>query len=57
MDRMFTDTGFEVTEIIKKGRTIFVLTREEAIKLTEKAGYYYTMLNYEKSVIGFGIPK
>ena len=57
MDRMFTDTGFEVTQLVKDEKTKFVETREEAIKLTERVGYFYTVLDDKKNIIGFGIPK
>ena len=57
MERMFTDTGFEVTILVGNKRTIFVETIQEARKLTEKAGYFYTVLDVKKNVIGFGIPK
>ena len=57
MERMFTDTGFEVTQLVKEEKTRFVETREEAIKLTQRAGYFYTVLDVKKSIIGFGIPK
>jgi hypothetical protein len=57
MERMFTDTGFEVTQLVKDEKTRFVETREEAIKLTQRAGYFYTVLDVKKSIIGFGIPK
>ena len=52
MDKMFTDTGFEVTKLVDNG-----LTRAEAIKLTEKFGYFYTVLDSKKGIIGYGIPK
>ena len=57
MERMFTDTGFEVTQLVKDEKTGFVETREEAKKLTERAGYFYTVLDSMKNIIGFGIPK
>ena len=57
MYRQFTDTGIEVTERIKNGKTIFTDSREEAKKLTEKAGYYYDVYDHKKNFIGFGIPK
>jgi len=57
MDKMFTDTGFEVTQLVKDEKTKFVETREEAIKLTERVGYFYTVLDDKKNIIGFGIPK
>jgi hypothetical protein len=57
MERMFTDTGFEVTILVGNKRTIFVETIQEARKLTQKAGYFYTVLDVKKNVIGFGIPK
>ena len=57
MERMFTDTGFEVTKLVANKKTIFVETRAEAIKLTERAGYFYTVLDVKKAVIGYGIPK
>ncbi len=53
---MFTDTGFEVTKLVANKRTIFVETREEAKKITEKAGYFYTVIDVNKNIIGFGIP-
>jgi hypothetical protein len=57
MERMFTDTGFEVTKLVGNGQTKFVETRAEAIKLTERAGYFYTVLDVKKEIIGYGIPK
>jgi hypothetical protein len=57
MEKMFTDTGFEVTELVATKKTIFVETREEARKLTERVGYFYTILDSNKNPIGFGIPK
>ena len=57
MDRMFTDTGFEVTQLVKNEMTRFVETRVEAIRLTERVGYFYTVLDDKKNIIGFGIPK
>jgi hypothetical protein len=57
MERMFTDTGFEVTQLVKDEKTKFVETRGEAIRLTQRAGYFYTVLDVKKSIIGFGIPK
>jgi hypothetical protein len=57
MERMFTDTGFEVTQLVGNKKTKFVETREEARKITERAGYFYTVLDAKKNVIGFGIPK
>ena len=57
MDRMFTDTGFEITKFVGNKRTIFVETRDEARKLTERVGYYYAVLDSKKNIIGFGIPK
>lgn len=57
MDRMFTDTGFEVTKLVERGLTKFIETREEAKKLTERLGYFYTVLDSQKNTIGFGVPK
>jgi hypothetical protein len=57
MDKMFTDTGFEVTKLVDNGLTKFVETRAEAIKLTQKVGYFYTVLDVKKGIIGYGIPK
>ena len=57
MDRIFTDTGFEVTQLVKNEMTRFVETRVEAIRLTERVGYFYTVLDDKKNIIGFGIPK
>ena len=57
MDKMFTDTGFEVTKLVENGQTKFVETRAEAIKFTERAGYFYTVLDVKKGIIGYGIPK
>jgi hypothetical protein len=57
MERMFTDTGFEVTQLVGNKKTIFVETRDEARKLTERVGYFYTILDVKKNIIGFGIPK
>ena len=57
MERMFTDTGFEVTKLVGNKMTIFVETIEEARRITERAGYFYTVLDVNKNIIGFGIPK
>ncbi len=54
---MFTDTGFEVTKLVERGITKFVETREEAKQLTERVGYFYTVLDAKKNIIGFGVPK
>lgn len=54
---MFTDTGFEVSKLVADGKTKFVQTRAEAVKLTERAGYFYTVIDAKKGIIGFGIPK
>jgi hypothetical protein len=56
-DKMFTDTGIEVTKLVENEKTKVVETRAEAVKLTEKVGYFYTVLDAKKNVIGFGIPK
>ena len=57
MGKIFTDTGFEVTKLVDNKKTIFVETKAEAVKLTERAGYFYTILDANKNIIGFGIPK
>ena len=57
MERMFTDTGFEATKLVSDGKTIFVESIQEARKLTDKSGYFYTMIDAKKNIIGFGIPK
>lgn len=57
MEKMFTDTGLEVTEFVKKEKTKFVETKEEAVKLTQRIGYFYTVLDAKKNIIGYGIPK
>jgi len=57
MERMFTDTGFEITQLVKDEKTKFVETIEEARRITERAGYFYTVLDVKKNIIGFGIPK
>jgi len=54
---MFTDTGFEITQFVKDEKTKFVETREEAKKITEKFGYFYTVVDVKKTIIGFVIPK
>ncbi len=54
---MFTDTGLEVTEFVKNEKTKFVETKEEAVKLTQRVGYFYTVLDAKKNIIGYGIPK
>ncbi len=54
---MFTDTGLEVTEFVKNEKTKFVETKEEAVKLTQRFGYFYTVLDAKKNIIGYGIPK
>jgi hypothetical protein len=57
MEKMFTDTGLEVTEFVKNEKTKFVETKEEAVKLTQRFGYFYTVLDAKKNIIGYGIPK
>ena len=57
MEKMFTDTGLEVTEFVKNERTKFVETKEEAVKLTQRVGYFYPILDVRKNIIGYGIPK
>ena len=52
-----TEKEQEVTEFVKNEKTKFVETREEAIKLTQRVGYFYPILDVKKSIIGFGIPK
>ena len=54
---MFTDTGFEITSIVGNKKTKFVETRAEAIKETEKLGYFYPVFDVKNNVIGYGIPK
>ena len=56
-DKMFTDTGIEVTKLVENEKTKVVETRAEAVKLTERIGYYYPLLDAKKNIIGFGIPK
>ena len=56
MERMFNDIGFEVTKYVANKRTKFVESREEAIKLTEKVGYFYMIFDVNKKAIGYGIP-
>jgi hypothetical protein len=57
MDRMFTETGFEITKVVSDNLTKIVETRLEAIKLTERVGYFYPVFDEKKVQIGFGIPK
>jgi len=57
MERMFTDTGFEITSIVGNKMTKFVEPRAEAVKLTERVGYFYPVFDVKKNPIGFGIPK
>jgi hypothetical protein len=57
MERMFNDIGFEVTKYVANKRTIFVESREEALRLTEKVGYFYMVFDVKKNAIGYGIPK
>jgi hypothetical protein len=57
MERMFNDIGFEVTKYVANKKTIFVESREEALKLTEKVGYFYMIFDVKKNAIGYGIPK
>ena len=57
MERMYNDTGLEVTKSVRNKKTKFVETREEAIKLTQRLGYFYTILDNKKNIIGYGIPK
>ena len=56
-DKMFTDTGIEITKLVENEKTKFVETRAEAILLTQRIGYYYPVLDSKKNIIGFGIPK
>jgi hypothetical protein len=57
MERMFNDIGFEVTRYVANKKTIFVESRAEALKLTEKVGYFYIVFDVKKNAIGYGIPK
>lgn len=57
MERMFNDVGFEVTKYVANKRTKFVESREEAIRLTEKVGYFYMVFDVKKNAIGYGIPR
>lgn len=57
MERMFTDTGFEITKLVGNGRTKFIEKRAEAINLTERIGYFYPVFDAKKNQIGYGIPK
>lgn len=57
MDRMFTDTGFEITKLVGNGRTKFVEKKSEAVKLTERVGYFYPVFDVKKNQIGYGVPK
>jgi hypothetical protein len=57
MDKMFTDTGFDVTRLVDIGLTKFIDTRIEAIRLTQKFGYFYEIFNSKREIIGYGIPK
>jgi hypothetical protein len=56
MERMFNDIGFEVTKYVANKRTIFVESRAEALRLTEKVGYFYMVFDVKKNPIGYGIP-
>lgn len=56
MERMFTDIGFEITKYVANKKTKFVESRAEALKLTEKVGYFYTVFDVKKNAIGYGIP-
>lgn len=56
MERMFTDIGFDVTKYVANERTKFVKSRAEALKLTEKTGYFYEVFDVKKNPIGYGIP-
>jgi hypothetical protein len=56
MERMFNDIGYEVTKYVQSKKTKFVKTRKEAVKLTEKIGYFYDVFDVEKNPIGYGIP-
>ncbi|MEC4049310.1 hypothetical protein OX284_007695 [Flavobacterium sp. SUN046] len=55
--RMYTGTKVEVTDFIKKGRTAFVKTINEAIELTKRKSYYYEIFDDKQNLIGYGIPK
>lgn len=56
MERIFNDIGFEVTKYVNNKKTKFVESRLEAIKLTEKVGYFYEVFDVKKNAIGYGIP-
>ena len=47
-DKMFTDTGIEVTKLVENEKTKVVETRAEAVRLTERIGYYYPVLDTKK---------
>lgn len=55
--KMFTELGVDVTRNVENGKTIFVETKEEAVKLTQKVGYFYPIFDNKKNQIGYGIPK
>jgi hypothetical protein len=56
MERMFNDIGFEVTKYVANNKTKFVETRAEALRLTNKVGYFYMVFDTKKNAIGYGIP-
>ena len=56
MERIFNDIGFEVTKYVNNKKTKFVESRLEALKLTEKVGYFYMVFDVKKNAIGYGIP-
>ena len=53
---MFNDIGFEVTKYVANNKTKFVETRAEALRLTNKGGYFYMVFDTKKNAIGYGIP-
>lgn len=57
INKLFNDCRVDVTERIKEGSTLFVLTRKDAELLTKLRGYFYELFDSERNLVGFGIPK
>ena len=57
MERMYNYEGTEVTQRVARNKTKLVETKEEAVKLTERIGYFYVVYNNKRDIIGYGIPK
>ena len=53
-----TPEGVDVTKRIEQGKTAFFTERQDAEKYaTQKRSYQYPLLNVNREVVGYGVPK